>query len=608
MPTRYRVRGPDNKEWDVNAPDGATREQAIEFIQREHYPQWSAEQAAAPKTTASGIAGGFTREAAPMLAGAAIGGTLGAMTGPAAPILAPAGAIAGMATLPLADMASAGARKLVGGQWQLPSEVLNQWMTKAGVAEPDTAIERMAGGAGAGIGGFAASVPAAARLAVTAASPVTRGVMRMLAANPEAQAVAQPAGGATGTAVTDITGNPVAGFAAGMGAGSIAAPLTAGLVRRGITPFPSRLPGDQQRLAGIARQEGIPMTIGQETGSPTARNFGAVLANLPFSGEMMADTADAQRMAFNRSVLSRAGVQAERADPQTLSRAFDSWGAERDATLQQVPVMFTDRQAINTMATVGQNVEQNGRAVFDRKWANVQQLLQQPSIEPARLAAVRSDIGATARGTADQNLRSGLRDLQAVLDDLVERQAPQAVADDLRDQRRRYQALMTVDDAMGGGTQADRSTGNIPFGSFRGAVDRSDPYGYARGRGQYNDLARVGDFLGSSAIPNSGTPQRLFIQGLVTGSGAAGGVASAAQNMMHSTPVTALAAALSAAASLGAPPVLAGAARNPYVRGYLTNQRLPAPAFNFTNRRMIEALAGALGATRAQTMLPAPQD
>ena len=89
---------------------------------------------------------------------------------------------------------------------------------------------------------------------------------------------------------------------------------------------------------------------------------------------------------------------------------------------------------------------------------------------------------------------------------------------------------MTIDKSMQGGTAANRSGGDIPFGSLKGAVAGGDKAGYARGRGQLNELSRVGDFL-SDKVPDSGTVTRAMVANpLAWGPLVAGGIASKIYN------------------------------------------------------------------------------
>lgn len=606
MPT-FVIRGPDGKTYEVKAPAGATKDDAVAFVRRQVDPQFAATVrageeaiAAGPKLTAGRAAGLVARGATPVAAGAAAGGALGLWGGPAAPVTVPAGVIIGGAVVPLVDVATKVAQTVSGKTWEMPSAVLGRAMTSFGYPAPANTMERMIEAGGAALGGAGTSIPAAARLAATAASPVTRGVMQQLAARPDAQMIAQPVGAMAGEFAMEKTGSPIAGLAVGTAAGAAATPLTASLVRRAVTPFPSRLSGDQRRLVDLARNTyDIPMTTAQLTGSRTLRNTEAVLATMPFAADMTMGAADAQRAAFNRAVLGVAGVNADRATPAVVDQALRDWGQEANGILAQTSALLPDKQFMrelnDSLGRYGMRLERNVSGIYRGFYDDLRAIVRSGHSIPAEVYQnTRSDIGDSIRATRDPQLRNSLQALQRAMDGMVERQAPAGVADDWTDLRRRYSALMVIDDAMGGGTQADRSAGNLPLSAFRSAVDRSDPRGFARGRGQYNDLARIADYLGSTAVPNSGTAQRLLVQGLLGGGGLTGAV-------MSGHP---LGTAAAVAAGVSVPPIVQAAMQSRPGAAYLGNQALPGPAARWTNRRLQDAIAGAFGAERG--LLDAP--
>lgn len=531
--------------------------------------------AAATATTPERLARSAVKGAAPTLGMAGLGAAMGAPLGPPGML---GGAMIGGLALPAADMLISGFNAATGRNMGSSSQKYSELLEALGAPAARNTAERAAEGVGAAVASVATGAPAAAGMAALrgaqALPRVSRGVMQALGNRPAAQAGAAATSAAAGQYATETTGSPYAGLAA-----SLAAPLAvpAGIAagRRAITPFPSQLRGNEPNLVSAAQRERIPLTPGQQTGNPTLRRTEDVLATLPFSSEMAGNTIDAQRSAFNRAVLERAGVNSDRASPDVIDNAYRDWGREYNNAVAQVPVLFADRPFLGDLRSIGQNVEQNGAQVFAAKRASVEAMVQNANapIDPRRLAAVRSDIGDTARATNDLSLKNALRDLQHALDGLVERQANPTVADDLSDLRRRYAALMVVDDSMGGGTQIDRAQGNIPLGAFRSAVDRSDRSGFARGRGQYNELARIGDYL-ATRTPNSGTPERNAIKEIVTG-GAPGALVGLAAG--GGGPGMAAGALASMAAKAALPPAIQWGMQTAPGRAYVTNQLFAEP-------------------------------
>lgn len=549
--------------------------------------------AATTLDVAGGLAPLVAKGAAPNLGMAGLGAAMGAPLGPPGML---GGAMIGGYALPAADMLISGFNAATGRNMGSSSQKYSELLEALGAPAARNTAERAAEGVGAAVGGVATGAPAAAGMAALrgaqALPRVSRGVMQALGNRPAAQAGAAATSAAAGQYATETTGSPYAGLAA-----SLAAPLAvpAGIAagRRAITPFPSQLRGNEPNLVAAAQRERIPLTPGQQTGNPTLRRTEDVLATLPFSSEMAGNTIDAQRTAFNRAILERAGINDDRAIPEVLDRAHGDWGREYNNTLQQIPVLFADRPFLGDLRSAGRGVEQNGRGVFDDQLRAVEDLARNTSapLDPRRVAAIRSDIGDRARATSDGSLRNGLRELQDALDGLVERQANSAVADDIRDLRRRYAALVVVEDAMAGGTQIDRAQGNVPFGSFRSAVSGGDRRAFARGRGQYNELARVGDYL-ATRTPNSGTAERTAIKDLLTfetPSAVVGGFAGGA-------PGAAAAVAASLAARFGVPPAIQWGMQTAPGRAYVTNQLFAEPL-----QMQPSFLGGARGAVSSPT-------
>ena len=208
----------------------------------------------------------ITRGAAPAVTGAALGGAVGG----------PGGALLGSMALPVGDALNSfinmlgkgniavenairsqmGVQPTQGYQLPMPSQVASQYMTQAGLAEPQSRGERMIEAGSGAIGSTLAQLPNLARLATQATSPVTREVSRRLAEAPVAQtAVSAPAAGAA-QYVTEATGSPLAGMAAGVAPG--AAGGTA-LTRKPVTKTltQEQLAQESSRLFAKAKESGV---------------------------------------------------------------------------------------------------------------------------------------------------------------------------------------------------------------------------------------------------------------------------------------------------------------------------------------------------------------
>ena len=169
----------------------------------------------------AGIAArGGSESLAPITAGALGGAALGAMTGVAAPIAIPAGALAGGFAVPAADALTAGYNRLFGSNVQLPSQAISEMLPGPRAESPAERVLQASSGA---LTGTAGSVAAGRNLAnVAQAAPGAQAVGREVSRAPIGQIITAPAATAAGQTVTEVTDNPLAGLAAGVGTSMLA--------------------------------------------------------------------------------------------------------------------------------------------------------------------------------------------------------------------------------------------------------------------------------------------------------------------------------------------------------------------------------------------------
>lgn len=376
--------------------------------------------------------------------------------------------------------------------------------------EPQGTAEKTAYGVGNGVGNaLAVAIPAGAVAGVTKAGTLTNGVANALSSQP----VLQAASGAAQGGVTEGTGNPWLGVAAGA-----AVPIGYSVTQRLISPVSSSLTPQEQTIVQTADKEGIPLTPAQRTGDRTLRFVEEKMAKLPGSAGPIGDMFAEQHGQFNRAALERAGVTATDVSPATMDAAFQRAGQTFDdlasrTTLNVDPQLASDIQ--NVVQKYGRRLEGNVAPVFNSYVEDLTKAIAPPpGAGPAAIPQIpgdiykniRSDIGGTIRSNGkNPDLQNALRGLQNALDDAVERSTSGPLRTEWQDARRQYQALMTIDQAARSGTQVTRSAGDIPYAGLTNAVRSSDRAGFARGRGQLNALSRVGDYI-AQRTPDSGTP------------------------------------------------------------------------------------------------------
>lgn len=452
----------------------------------------------------------------------------------------------------------------------------------AGVPAQDTTLARAAYGAGRGVADAATiALPAAGVARAARAGSVTQGVANTLAAQP----VAQIASGAVGGAVGEATDNPLLGAGA-----ALAVPLAAAGARRAVTPFRSQLTPEQARLAAAAQREGIPLTPGQQTGSAPLQTMESAFTQLPFTSGVQNEIRDTQQRAFNRAVLQRAGVDADRATIDTLNDARNRLGgaigdiANRN-TLDASPIGFLDELVAasnNARRYAASDVE---RATINRIDDILGKVEAGDTIPGRAYRELDSAIGRSIRGTQNGDLRTHLSEVRNILRAQMDASISPADAAEWQNLRRHYANLMTIAATMKPGA-AGSAKGDISPRGLAGALNQSTGGGYVWGRGDLNELSRIGREFVSEQVPDSGTARRTAMMNLLSG----GGLGTAG----------ALAGGIpGAAAGLLAPRAAQMIYNHPAVQAYLTNQVVPGGV----NRGLLGAVAAAQGVGQTRGLL-----
>ena len=141
---------------------------------------------------------------------------------------------------------------------------------------------------------------------------------------------------------------------------------------------------------------------------------------------------------------------------------------------------------------------------------------KQLKIDGEAYKKITSKISERARTNKDPAVSFALRELNRSINQLLEENVGSQIKNKWGDTRRKYANLMSITDAMIKAPQADSVSGNIPIGQLTAAVRRRDPKGFALGRGDLNDLARIGNLLGASKAPDPGTAGMGVTMGYLT--------------------------------------------------------------------------------------------
>ncbi len=312
--------------------------------------------------------------------------------------------------------------------------------------------------------------------------------------------------------------------------GAMAAPASLSAARRVVTPFPAE--ATRTDLANVLANEGVQMTAGQRTGNRPLQWAESVLGDTPFAGGRPGEIARNQQEQFTAAALRRAGETADRATPEVVNHAFDRIGNQFDA-IGARNYVAPDQQFINDIVGVRDDyhnlVGPHARAPVVENTINdiANQMGRSGGVlNGDQYNAMTSRIGRQARNAkADPQLQTALQGIKDSLDDAFERTLQTtgntADLDALLEARRQYRNLLVIEKAATG-AGSNTAEGLLSPSQLKGAVVQQNRRGYARGQGDFADLARAGEAI-LRPLPQSGTGPRTAIQHLLTLGGAAAG-------------------------------------------------------------------------------------
>lgn len=326
--------------------------------------------------------------------------------------------------------------------------------------------------------------------------------------------------------------------------GAMMSPAILAAGRRAITPLPAT--AERTNLANTLRSDGVDLTAGQATGSRPLQWAESTFGDMPGAGGRPAQMMTNQGEQFTGAALRRVGETADRATPDVIDNAFNRIGGQFDAVAQRNHVIANPQLGhaltnvegeynnlvspsqrapvvANTIRDIGDIAAQNGGHITGEQYN-----------------AMTSRLARQARGAkSDPQLQEALNGTRNALDDAMERSlhasgnsADLAV---LREARNQYRNLMVVEKAAtGAGSNA--AEGLISPSGLRNAVVQQNRRSYARGQGDFADLARSGEAL-LKPLPQSGTAPRQNMQHVLsllggTVGGAAGGFPGAAAGIV----------------------------------------------------------------------------
>lgn len=282
--------------------------------------------------------------------------------------------------------------------------------------------------------------------------------------------------------------------------------------------------------AGVLKSAGVPLSAGQQTGSRFLR-----VAEDELGGGASAAFNDKQGEAFTQASLRTAGVNAPRATPDVMEKAY-----------QDIGNTFNTLAARNTMPMDGQLSGDLGQAVRDYNSVTnpsarapiIQDTLQDlvdaakangNQISGQAFQKMTSKLGSAAK-TAISNpqtttLGQALFGIKNALDGAMERGIAANNPADLgawQQARQQYKNLIINTKAVSGNTPSAAAGLITPSALATATKSVVGVPGYVRGRGDTNELAHAGMQL-MAPLANSNTAIRTWVRGGIPSAMAVGG-------------------------------------------------------------------------------------
>lgn len=274
--------------------------------------------------------------------------------------------------------------------------------------------------------------------------------------------------------------------------------LGGSLLGRVITPFPADS-ARRTQLAETLRQEGVPVSAGQATGSEALIRAEAQLAKIPGSQFLVESPVRNDMERVTQQAMQRAGIGgADRANPEVIREGFERVGGTIGRIQGSTPVHLDNQtltEAVDVLTRSQNSLTQPGEiAIVNRFVERLTPNGQQLSSEAA--SALRTDLNEAIKSSrANPGLRDYLIDIREVLDGSLERTLRNAGRDadhaELLQARRHYANLNVISDAIArSGSAGD--LGLVTPAALANAVSHSvGRTGAVQGRGDLNELGKA---------------------------------------------------------------------------------------------------------------------
>lgn len=276
-----------------------------------------------------------------------------------------------------------------------------------------------------------------------------------------------------------------------------------------VTPIPAS--AAKREAVDVLRGEGVTsLTAGQQTGNKSLQYLESAASHAPGAGGGAARVEHEGQRQFTEAALRRAGTGAEAtpevlaANQRRLGQTFDDLSARNN--------LNPDNQFVNDIVDAARNYR---RVPDSQQRQMVQGYIDDiidhvnaghmPGPQYQEMRSRLSSQSNSLRGT-DPTLAQALRDMRNALDNGMRRSIHPDDAALWDTTRREYGAQKVIEKAASRAGEAT-AEGQITPPNLRNTVAAENRGAYARGEGQFAELARAGASV-MTPLPNSGTAQR----------------------------------------------------------------------------------------------------
>lgn len=307
---------------------------------------------------------------------------------PAIPVAAGIGTLA----VPAADILTAGWNKLTPENLhvQYPSAAIQTALTKAGMPEPQNAIERSLVAGGGALGGTAGEFPAFAHVAQTTESPLIRGISENLSQVPARQLAVSAPSGAVGQYTYEKTDDPYLAALAGAATGAAGG---IGATKAGLSQ--EQLAEQSQNLFRMARDSGITLKT---------KPFQASMQNIVSSLRSEGYTPTGNFPSVNAAVkeLTKSNQPKDFTELQALRTIIANGQASADANERRVASILKEKFDDYVLNIPQRDINKGDTELGTQAWAEARNVYSR-----MKKAEIFEDIKSRAEMNATRYTQSG---------------------------------------------------------------------------------------------------------------------------------------------------------------------------------------------------------